>query len=536
MSRLLPRISAAIIAILLVIGAAVILFGKITPQHAWEDAADPQGVPADVLSPADIVDARRAAGEAGTQAAFLLTGTNDLVKGVLQLSDGAAELGTGVDKLSKGAQELSQGMVQLQAATGQLGKGATELADGVNTAADNIAALGVVQGQMLTALNGVEKDIQDSLYPNKKELLDQLHGFRAQLEAFDFQGGVNQDLKRMKDGSRELANQLAVPGYGFHDGIYSATKGAKTLSDELGNANNQVGGALDGINQLKEGTEKINTLAEGNKERITQIQRSLPAVQAPAAGADTAAADAKAAPVGPALAPTSGFLLAALVLLGGAAAGLLAWRQALAVGVVSTLATAALFAILATGSGVVGVGFALLTAALLCLGSFGLAAMCVRYMGTFLGGMIAMLGVLVQLGLVGWVWKTATISEIPAVLQGIAGLMPLHYGTAALTSIGNAGDPLMQWGGMAVVGIIAVAGFFGSRGWGSSKAVVDAGAGATGATGAPATAEAAGAGGAAAEAEADTNRDAAAAAPHTAEFPANTEEVTGEDLGDNPKI
>lgn len=455
MSRLLPRICAAIAALVLVIGAAVILLGNLSPQSAWEASSDTNGAPADVITAADIVDARRAAGEAGTQATFLVTGTNQLVDGVNKLSDGAKDLGPGVHQLSDGANQLSKGLVEIQAGTGQLGRGATELADGVDKAVDSLVGLMALRGQLITALDGVQQDVEKSLYPNKKELLDQIQGFRAQVDNLNLEGSMQDDLERMRKGSRDLANQLAVPGYAYHDGIYSATKGAKELAAALGEANSQVDGAVDGIKQLQEGSEKLNGMAENNKQKITAVQRAIPAVQVQ----DKASEAAK-----PALAPTSGFLLAALVMLAGAVAGMLGWKQGLAVCTATVAATTVLFAILAANATVLSVGMVLLVAALLSAASAGLTLLCTRFLGGFLGGILAMVGVLVQLGLVGWVWKTATTEEIPTVLQALAGLMPLHYGSAAVTALGNAGDPRLLWGGVLVLAVVAAAALAGVGG------------------------------------------------------------------------
>ena len=74
---------------------------------------------------------------------------------------GADELGGGVDKLATGSQELVAGLNQLQSGTNTLGGGATELANGVGGAVDQVVGLGAVQGQILQAIDGTMRDLEE---------------------------------------------------------------------------------------------------------------------------------------------------------------------------------------------------------------------------------------------------------------------------------------------------------------------------------------------------------------------------------------
>lgn len=481
MSSLRFRLIALLAVVPLILGAVYLAVAGPGLERSWSDAAHPAGAPVAQgpagVDPAELVDARRAASEAGTQAGFLTTGTDELTSGTGQLRDGAGDLAAGTEEAKAGAQELHNGLVQLQAATGQLGDGATQVADGVGSAVDQIVGLGAVQGQILTALDDIDGKLADSRDPQVGKLRRDLAGFRGQVEAVDLTGGITDQLTELKEGSREIANQLAVPGYGFHDGIYSATDGARQLNEGLGALQGGVGEAVDGVSQLDDGAQRIDQMAETNKDQLNTIQRSLPAVQAPAQGEGVQAA-AESEITGQ-LAPMYALLIGALAALGGVAAAYIGrgrWLDLLLGGVGVVVLSGVLFGLLSQGVEAVGVAAGVAVLALMTAASAGLTLLARCVAGDRWGAVFTMVWSIVQVGLVGWVWQTASRTEIAVAWEVIAALTPLHYVTGALSAVGNAGAPQLVWLGAGVLAAVAVLAFA-AVGLGRRNAVTELGQG-----------------------------------------------------------
>lgn len=489
--RLWIALATLLLLVPLAAGAVVAYAAKWEPAQAWNaDGQQVLGAPApqsagSAASDPALVDARRAAGLAQTQAGFLETGTDKLTDGTGQLRGGAGELADGVDDLVAGAQELVNGMTQLQAGTGELGAGATELADGVGTAVDQVVGLGAVQGQILTALDSTLDSLQDVDTPQAREISRQLEQLRTQVATFRIDNSLTDQLTKLKDGSRELANQLDVPGYAYHDGIFQATEGAKRLNSALGELNGRVDEALAGVDELDDGAQQLQTMAEENKANLDKVQRSLPATAAMPGGATSGAAgaggtgqgaDADAAGAGgtgqaaggtgaedpgaegsgarPLLSPVVAVLIAALILLGGFALGAV-WASsharvfrlrtghlvAVLVGgtVLLTALGVGLFAILASSVGPVNLAWAGLVSAVAVVASAASARAIWGAFGAGFGSVVLGVFGLAQALLVGWLWKSAAAADVSAVWLAVANLSPLNWTTLGLTVAGNSG-------------------------------------------------------------------------------------------------
>lgn len=456
----------ALLALLLLVplaaGAGFAVGTGMDPAQAWNGNEGSSGAPAvdgAGVDPAKLVDARRATGEAQSQAGFLEQGSKQLADGTQKLSDSAGDLDGGIDQLVAGSQELSDGMVKLQAGTGQLGAGATELANGVGAAVDQVTGLGVVQGQILQAIDGTLKDIEADKSPQADNMRNQLRDLRGQVEAFTLGPELSDQLKRAKDGSRDLANQLNQPGYGYHDGIYSATDGAKKLNSSLVEAQTKLDGAMDGVNQLDQGADKVYGMAQQNKKKIDGIQRTLPAVQARPNEAAGAGEQQRL------LSPVVAMLIAALVMVVGACAGwpLPATRKRdfvlLAIGALAAIALGeVLLLVLATGLSAASAGLAAVVFAVAALASSGLSRVARALAGDIGGAVLAGVAGLAQVGIVGWVWRTAASADVSGIWQTTANLLPLNWATSALTVAGNDGQPTVLYAGLAVLaGLAAIA-------------------------------------------------------------------------------
>lgn len=443
--RTLKTLTAGLLlALPLAAGAGYAAVTETDIQSAWNSGEDPSAAPSAVDQSA-LIDARRAAGEAGSQAGFMASGTEKLAAGTKQLDDGAKELSDGAIAARDGAQQLSDGMTQLQAATGQLGTGATKVADGVSLAVDNVLGLEVVRGQILTSIDMVLSDIRTNNDPQVAQFRGQLEDFRRQVEGFTFDQSLTAQLRELKDGSREIANQLGTPGYGFHDGIYTATSGANELAAGLNALTDGVDEAMKGVDDLNNGAQQLNTMAGQTQQKVDAISRALPV-----GAASTDAGDA-----GRTFAPMYAFLIAAGVLLGAITRGRSKVATVITVLALSAL-TGLLFVLLGTGVPA-GLGFSAagIGALLAVAAMFGTSA-AIRAFGPTVGTSLSALFAVIQAGIVGWVWNSAATAEVSTGMQALANLMPLNYPTVALTSLGNNGDALLTWGSTGILAALAV--------------------------------------------------------------------------------
>lgn len=457
----------ALIALAVLIVAA---FAPMDPAATWvpRDAENTSGAPA-VYSGADnLGDARRAAADASAQAGFLTQGTAKLKEGTEQLRDGSGELTDGISAAKAGADQLSQGMVELQAGTGQLADGATRLADNVGGAVDQVIGFDVVRGQVLAAIDDTLNSTRDSNDPQVKELRGQLEGLRRQVDTAELPADWTAQLTELKDGSRELANQLATPGFAYHDGVYTATNGAAELAQGLGEMNGRVGEAQEGINQLVDGAAKVDEMSTTTKERINGVQRALPAA-APAAGA--AGADGASASGAPksSLPPLAAMLVSALAVLGGVAAALAAYGAVRSrwtiIGLGTLLAAGAgtiLVTLLGTGLTPAAIGIAGLALALGTLASAGITWILRDVLGEFGGTAAAGIFALLQTGLVGWVWSRAATGDVDSVVRAASSAMPMHWSTSAVSAAGNYGSIAALWTGIGLSALLALIGLVGA--------------------------------------------------------------------------
>lgn len=155
-------------------------------------------------------------------------------------------------------------------------------------------------------------------------------------------------------------------------------------------------------------------------------------------------------------------LIAALVMLGGAFAGATRnwWILLGAVLGLTGLGTVLLWL---TAIGLT-VGVLAWSVPVLALGVVA-SAMATRVLLSLLGAVagwitVAVLGV-AQIGLVGWVWKSLSYTDVAAGWQILANIFPLSWATAGLTTAGNDGAAQVLWLALGVLGAMAVLGVAG---------------------------------------------------------------------------
>lgn len=458
-SALKRAIVALLVAVPLLGGATFSTLAGIDPADAWSATDNREGAPA-VIDDSLLIDARRATGEANSQAGFLVNGTKQLTEGTKKISGRSGEVTGAVTAATDGSKKLSDGLVELQAATGQLGDGATKVADGVETAVNQLVTFEVVRGQIVGTIDRYLDDLKGATDADSVELREQLTGFREQASSFQLDEGTRKQLEELRDGSREIANQLHVPGYAYHDGIFSATKGAKELHDGLNQLNAGVDEALAGVGELESGAVKIDDMAKLTKEKISAIQRAMPITQA-------GTPEAEAAGVTRTFAPMYAFLISAGVLLGAALHRRgdreQWWLSALVVLGLGGMATI-LSVILGSGIEAVQIlgitGLAVLLAASALIGGMLLC----RILGPRIGTVAAILGSLAQVGIVGWAWNSATTSAVDTAWLALSSLTPVHYSTAGLAALGNSGGVSTMVGiSYGVLLLLVVAGVIGLK-------------------------------------------------------------------------
>ena len=200
-----------------------------------------------------------------------------------------------------------------------------------------------------------------------------------------------------------------------------------------------------------------------NADKVGAVRAALP-VPAVAPGA------AGAEPVGPTLAPVAAMLLAAMAVLGGTALAA-AWFASrgrwwiLGVGSVVLAAAGTILAgVIGSGFGVQEYGVAFIGLLLGTLASAGLASVLSRAFGAGVGLGSAGVLALVQTGLVGWVWRTATTAQVDSVWVALSQAAPMHWASTAVSAAGNGGDYRGIVSAVLLSAMVAAAGLAGARG------------------------------------------------------------------------
>lgn len=415
------------------------------------------------VTPQRLVDARRAAGEANSQAGFLTSGTGELRRGSGELNDGTGKLADGARQAEDGAKQLHDGMVQLQAGTGQLGDGATQLANGVDDALKQLDAIMLMRPELLRVIDGVDADLAKQHSPEAAEARKKLGELRGQAQNFDANAATGDRLMELKKGTRELSNQLAVNGYGYHDGVYKATEGSKQLADALGQLAGGAEAAHDGAGRVADGANRVDDMAGKTREKVAAANKAVPVVQPVPANASAPTAVSV-------LSPLAAYLVAALVMLAAGigvlvvgAGELTGWRRLLpGLGVVLCSALVGTIA-LAMVSGAFGAAHVAATFGVMALAAAASAMLtrgAIAVFGPLWGKATAIAGLILQVAVVGFAWQEAGSGAAFATARIAALLMPMHYATSGLTALGNSGAGVSTslWPAVAVLAAIAVVG------------------------------------------------------------------------------
>ena len=133
---------------------------------------------------------------------------------------------------------------------------------------NQVTGFEAVRGQIVVAIDGYLERIKDAQDPDTVKLREDLGTLRQQATTFTLDDTTKSQLEEMKTGSREIAQQLSEPGQAYHDGIYTATKGAQDLNAGLGNATTDLETALKSVDDLRTGSARIDTMAKDRKSHV----------------------------------------------------------------------------------------------------------------------------------------------------------------------------------------------------------------------------------------------------------------------------
>lgn len=494
----------------LIVGAAYVAGSGIGLSSAWtadgvEEGRAPGPVPG--IDVAQVQEARRAIGEANTQAGFLNAGMSRATEGIGELKDGGADLVEGTGAIREGASDLSSGLNELQVATGRLGGGASDIAGGAGAIADGIGLVNVAIGQVEATIGPAKESARAA---GDQTAVENLEALERQLGAVDFDALAG-EAERFRRGAEELSYQLNTPGAPYRDGIFSAAAGAdelRTATEELDEGAKKIDG---GLKELNDGAPRLDGMTQTVADKVSEANRAMPVPtgeQLAAAGLidgedDEAGANAT-------LAPTLAFLVSALVMLAASALWLIAtpgrggrggrdggdrsggaarrgpWSRVLPGGafagaLAGIVAIGALvLLIMADGLDLLRGATSVIVLALAALAATAVARAVLAVFGAPWGRFAIVVGMLVQVGVIGWVWRTAASAatggtEMATAWGGVAALLPLHHPTAALTALGNDGSTLM-WGSSAgvLLALVVIAALVDRFGAGRRRATVTA--------------------------------------------------------------
>ena len=469
-------------------------FLPMAPSTTWtneDDDSGAAGAPQVIAGPDGLQDARRATGEAGSQLGLLTAATSQLVGGTAELDEGTRQLINALAQAEAGSQQLSSGMVELQAGTGRLAAGATEVADAVGGVIDEVSGFEAVRGQVVAAIDRALEATRESRDPEVEAARVALTGLREQAVTAELPPDTVAQMEQLRTGSREVANQLSTPGYAYHDGVYAATSGAADLAKGLAEINSNAGAAQGGVGELIDGAQRIDSMANQSAQSVRAVRAALPVAAGAGAGSGTTGTDAGGEGTGQgagaaqaqpepqsSFSPVAAMLVAALLTLGGVAlAGVAMSESAFArrgpnqalrrrrgvgvmVGGAALIAAAGwlLTAVVGTGLGAGQLALCALVLLLGALASAGLSASLAGAFGMRVGVGVAAVLALVQIGVVGWVWRTAAAAPLAGGWAAASATAPMHWTTAALSAVGNHGSQAAMVSGMALSLVMAVLG------------------------------------------------------------------------------
>lgn len=421
----------------------------------------------------NLVAARRAAGEADTQAGFLVAGTGELNDGVEKLDDGSRRLSEGVTEAADGSQRLTDGLIRLQAGTGQLGDGAAQVADGVARAVEQIEAMPGARDDLLGVLDEVDATLATSDHPDAAQLRMELVKLRVEVVNFRLDPGMLGQLNELRDGSRQVADQLSKPGQPFHDGVYSAVTGSRSLTGGLRELDEGTRTLREGVGELRDGAARIHAMAEANENKVDAFRSGLPARETPGAAGAEESRSTPETNVVPGSGGMNAFFAALLVWLAATSLWLIvAASPARSDGggrrpgptqilpVIGIAAVGAVFvATVARPTGAVALTGSILVVTLAAVAAAVSGRAVIGLLGGTVGRIALVLGLIAQVGIVGHVFSAIASGEtVTASWRLATALTPVGYPVAALTELDSGGSGPVLWVAVAVLGALVLLG------------------------------------------------------------------------------
>jgi len=199
-------------------------------------------------------------GQLGSGLKQAADGSGQLADGTRQLRQGVDELAAsvtneyapGVREATQGSRQLTVGMNQLQGGTKQLGDGAKQIADGIDQLSGMVDA-----PALLAQIN----QIRSALPPGSgvDDVVAALKG-----------------LVDLRDGSRQLANELNNPTADYRSGVDQLVTGSSQLSDGMNQLDTGTGQLVDGVQQLQDGIHQVDDGSTQLNSGLADGARQIP--------------------------------------------------------------------------------------------------------------------------------------------------------------------------------------------------------------------------------------------------------------------
>ncbi|WP_306496353.1 YhgE/Pip family protein [Corynebacterium striatum] len=188
---------------------------------------------------------------------------DQVIEGMVKLSDGigaaaagASRLDEGAGRLDDGANKLATGSDKLLEGTGKLGEGASQIEGGVGQLTGMLIPLLQQAQSVVPSLIGLVDVLRGM---GMTDQADQLFALLTKLDPANSSNMVSQ-LEKLRDGTKQLNYNLSDPNSEYLGGMLKLNQGTHQLAEGTGQLKSGVGKLSTGAVQLNEGA---GHLAEG---------------------------------------------------------------------------------------------------------------------------------------------------------------------------------------------------------------------------------------------------------------------------------
>ncbi|MBC3185461.1 YhgE/Pip domain-containing protein [Corynebacterium sp. zg-331] len=178
--------------------------------------------------------------------------------GAHKLAEGAGRLDDGLTRAKDGSQQLAEGLGQLNAGTERLADGAGQVSGGVDQVVDTLGTVAGAQQRLVGRLDNAAAMLREANLAPTNGLAAEVEGLAASIREAGLGPEKFNQLLQLKDGARQIADQLSNPVSEYRSGMNRAASASQELAA--------------GIAQLKDGSAQLlvgaNTLADGTSQLV----------------------------------------------------------------------------------------------------------------------------------------------------------------------------------------------------------------------------------------------------------------------------